>query len=204
MQGYLSGLPPCRRQRTEENRPWISCRPAEQQNVLFDEVNPWLSGGKPPKGVPPAFGHAEMVRMLAAFERLSPAQKQVAAEHWRRHFKKVSSYWALGRLYAREPLFGEASNVVAPEVAAAALETLFELDWKGADGAAFAALLLARVTGDPARDLPEALRKRVRSRLRDIDAPAPWLEMLTQRARLSESDAKRSYGEALPPGLRLG
>lgn len=173
-----------------------------RQQALFEEVKPWLAGGKPPKG-PRAHAPAEMLRMLAALERLPPDAKESAALWLRQHSKKVGSYWPLGRLGAREPFHGDPRDVVPPAVAEAWLDELLALDWKTADGAAFAAVLLARVTGDPARDLPEKRRKQVIGRLRDIDAPTPWVEMLTKATAMSEGDARRTFGDSLPPGLRL-
>ena len=173
-----------------------------RQRTLFDEVRPWLAGGKPPPG-PRAHGQPEMLRLLAALERVPSDAKQAAAGWLQAHFKRVNSWWPLGRLGARDPFHGEPADAVPPGVADTWLETLLHLDWKTADGAAFAAVLIARATGDPARDLPAERREAVVARLREIDAPTPWIEMVTRPTALSDGDARRVFGDSLPAGLRL-
>lgn len=175
----------------------------QAQRALFVDVKPWLSGEKPPKDVPRAFGVPEMLRMTAALEKCSAKQKVEAAAWCKAHFKKLGSYWALGRLGGRAPLHGDAKDVVPPKIVAEWLEELLALDWKSADGASFAAWWMCRVTGDAKRDLSEKLRKTVKERLRGVDAPTPWLEQLSSVAQVSEGDSRRAYGESLPPGLRL-
>ena len=78
-----------------------------------------------------------------------------------------------------------------------------ELDWKAVTPAAFAATLLARLSGDRERDLDEAVRWRVVQRLRATKAPVSWLRMIEEVVELDEVDTGRVFGEALPPGLRL-
>lgn len=188
---------------------WILWRRAapgldrEQQRALFDDVRPWLAQGvKQPQG-PRAHGHPEMIRLLGALERLSPAQKIEAGawfEHW---FKKINSWWPLGRLGARELFHGDRADVVPRDMAEGWLRTLLGLDWQKADGADFAAVLLARFTGDPSRDVDKPLRDEVLQRLTATRASSVWIDMLTRPTALSAGDAKRLLGDALPAGLRL-
>ncbi|MCA9548065.1 MAG: molecular chaperone DnaK, partial [Myxococcales bacterium] len=177
---------------------------APQQAKLFDATAPWL---RPPKGPPPpgprAHGHPEMLRMLAALERLPAPAKVQAAEWLDLHFKKVNSWWPLGRLGARAPFHGRPDDVVAPDVAAGWLQTLLGLDWAQADGADYAAVLIARVTGDPQRDVPAELRAQVARRLGEAQASSHWIELVSRATQLDEADAKRILGDALPAGLRL-
>ncbi len=93
--------------------------------------------------------------------------------------------------------------MVSRERAEQWLEKLLALDWAKAEGAAFAAALIARVTGDATRDLAEPLRLAVSKRLVASGAPARWSDMVTRVQTLSESDAGRLLGDALPPGLSL-
>ena len=111
--------------------------------------------------------------------------------------------WALGRIGAREPFHGSPHDVVPATVAASWIETLLALDWKRLDAAAFAAVNLARVTDDRARDLPPALRERVTARLKSVRAPVAWTAMVTQKVELDEATERRMLGESLPPGLKL-
>ena len=83
------------------------------------------------------------------------------------------------------------------------MENLLALDWKRTDAAAFAAVNLARVTDDRARDLPPALRAQVMARLKAINAPATWVAMVDQKVELDAATERRVLGESLPPGLTL-
>ena len=80
---------------------------------------------------------------------------------------------------------------------------MLALDWKRLEAAAFAAVNLARVTDDRARDLPLALREQVMARLAAINAPPSWIAMVRQRVELDAAIARRVLGESLPPGLKL-
>jgi len=116
---------------------------------------------------------------------------------------KPHTWWAVGRLGARISLYGNAENVVPPETASRWLQALLALDWKAVDHAAFAATTLARLSGDRVRDVPAELREAVVQRLQAIRAPVTWSAMVRDVVELDEADQKRSFGEALPVGLRL-
>lgn len=174
-----------------------------QQRALFEDVRPWLAQKGPQPQGPRAHGHPEMIRLLAALERLSPDQKVTAGGWFEAWFKKINSYWPLGRLGARELFHGDPADVVPAAVAEGWLTSVLALDWQRADGADFAAVLLARFTGDPTRDVSPALRTQVLERLTAARASSVWIDMLTRPTALSEGDAKRLLGDALPAGLRL-
>ena len=111
--------------------------------------------------------------------------------------------WALGRLGARQPFYGNSHEVVPAEVASSWVETLLSLDWKRVEPAAFAATHLACVTGDRARDLPLHLREQISTRLAAIRAPELWSRMVREHVQLDETTRQRMFGESLPPGLKL-
>jgi hypothetical protein len=69
--------------------------------------------------------------------------------------------------------------------------------------AAFAATLLARLSGDRERDLPAELRNQVVQKLHAAKAPVSWIQQVEAVIELDEADEKRVFGEALPPGLRV-
>ena len=115
----------------------------------------------------------------------------------------ASAWWVVGRLGARVSLYGQAQNLVSPEVATAWLQALLALDWRRVEPAAFAAVQIARVSGDRARDLAPEWRDRVLQRLVEIKAPELWCRMLRERVEPDAAEQRLSYGEALPPGLRL-
>jgi hypothetical protein len=161
-----------------------------------------------PKGLQPE-GLDEMVRTAAALEHLSPAQKatlgnwisarlqspdQTAAGPWA---------WSLGRLGARVPVFGSGHRTVDPELAAAWLEMLLARELRTVDGAAFAAVQLARLTGDRTRDLDADLRGRTVAALMAAKAPVRWLRVVTEVVPLEADDQARALGDTLPLGLKL-
>jgi hypothetical protein len=113
------------------------------------------------------------------------------------------SWWAVGRIGARRPFYGSAHSVVPPDVAAQWLNAILALDWKKVDPAAFAAVQIARMTGDRSRDLPEALRHTVVRRLEAANAPRAWITMVSETVELDDADEGRVFGESLPAGLKL-
>jgi hypothetical protein len=182
--------------------------PEEAHAALFEAIAPHLR--PPPKGrvanpgkKPPGLAVDEMVRLLGALERLSPAVK-VEAGGWL--IEKLSAgrpppgvAWALGRLGARVPVAGAAHHAVPPEVAASWLEKLLELP--AGDEVPFAIMQLARLSGDRARDLDEPLRERAIAALQK--SPPEWARSLREVVALGEKDEQRVFGEALPLGLHL-
>ena len=159
------------------------------------------------RGDPVQGSYDDMVRLAAALERV-PAMHRVEVGKWllerlARPAEKAHTWWALGRVGARESLYGSAHNVVPPETAAEWLQAVLALDWKVVEPAAFAAAQLARLTGDRARDLAPELRDEVARRLAALRAPQSWITMVREVVSLDDADRRRSFGEALPPGLRL-
>lgn len=164
-----------------------------------------LPTGKAAKDKQP--GIEDMARLAAVLERLPAARKVELGElllaRLARKGESPQLWWAVGRLGTRVPLYGSAHDVVPAPTAAAWLEQVLALDWKNVVPAAFAATLLARLSGDRERDLEPEMRTRVIQRLRAVKVSASWLRMVAEVVELDEADAGRVFGEALPPGLRL-
>ncbi|MEN9905258.1 MAG: hypothetical protein RLZZ555_1823, partial [Pseudomonadota bacterium] len=156
--------------------------------------------------------YGDMLRLVAALERV-PHGYRAEVGDWLvgrlcrpdvgKSIEKPSDWWVVGRLGARVSLYGQAQNVVPPEVAQAWLDALLALDWRRVEQAAFAAVQIARLSGDRARDLAPEYRDRVLQRLAELKAPAAWSRMLSEVVELEAAEQRLSYGEALPPGLRL-
>lgn len=149
----------------------------------------------------------DMVRLAASLEQV-PVMHRIEVGKWllerlQRPAEKAHTWWAVGRVGARESLYGSAHNVVPADIAAQWLDVVLGLDWRAVEPAAFAAAQIARMTGDRSRDLPLALRTEVATRLEAIRAPQSWITMVREAAQLDESDRRRSFGESLPPGLKL-
>ncbi|MDB5884630.1 MAG: putative chaperone protein HscA/DnaK [Polaromonas sp.] len=185
-------------------------------NLQLSEMNgEGLEGG----AVRPVRGSTgDMLRLGASLERIPASYKTEIGEWLLGRLQKPGPaaaprpdsavddslcLWALGRIGAREPFHGSAHEVVPAPVASSWVETLLALDWKRLEAAAFAAVSLARMTDDRARDLPPALRERVAARLKQVGAPSAWLDMLARKVELDAATERRMLGESLPPGLKL-
>ncbi|CAB3779986.1 Chaperone protein HscA [Paraburkholderia ultramafica] len=152
-------------------------------------------------------GIADMVRLSASLERIPVERKIELGESVLARLKKPAenhqSWWAVGRIGARRPFYGSAHSVVPPEIAGQWLSAILGLDWKKVDPAAFAAVQIARMTGDRSRDLSEDLRKAVVRRLEAANAPRAWIMMVSESVELDDADEGRVFGESLPVGLKL-
>ncbi|MBL8376183.1 Hsp70 family protein [Accumulibacter sp.] len=184
--------------------------PAIQERLLA-ELSPWLRSEptKTRSRLPAAIAgsHDDMLRLVASLERL-PIERKVEVGDWllerlRKASEKPLGWWALGRLGARQSLYGSAHQVVPPEVAGRWLEAMLASDWKKVEPAAFAATQIARLTGDRSRDLPEEAREATLARLATINASASWIAQVTTVVELDKADERRAFGESLPAGLRL-
>jgi len=181
------------------------------QTSLLDDIAYYLQPlGKAGVQRPPGAkrqGYDDMVRLAAALERVDLARKIEVGEWLLTRLKKFSestqSWWAVGRIGARVPFHGSAHNVVPEDVARQWLEQLLRVDWKKHETAAFAAATVARVSGDRERDLDATMRQRVVDALAAVKAPDTWVKMVSGVVELSEADERRSFGESLPPGLKL-
>lgn len=189
----------------------------EQHQALWRVLEPHLARRVPPvasknlgraKGIQPE-GLDEMVRTAASLERLEPAQKTILGNWIVARLKSPGQSgsgpwaWALGRAGARAPLFGSGHQTVPAELAAGWLTLLLEKDLRTVDGAAFAAVQLARLTGDRTRDIDDALRAQTIDALRRMEAPDRWLQLVTEVVALEAEDEARVLGDTLPLGLTV-
>jgi hypothetical protein len=181
------------------------------QEELLLELGPWLQPDRAQTRSPQAAAisgsHDDMLRLAASLERL-PVEYKVEIGDWllgrlRKSSAKGPGWWALGRIGARQPLYGSAHQVVPPAEAGRWLEGLLAIDWKAVEPAAFAATQIARLTGDRARDLPEAMRAQVLQRLSAANAGAGWIAQVASVGGMDKADQRRAFGESLPAGLRL-
>ena len=152
-------------------------------------------------------GYDDMVRLVAALERL-PVERKIEVGSWllirlRKSSESTQTWWAVGRIGSRVPFYGSAHNVVPREIAEDWLAQALAVDWKNVQPAAFAATLLARMSGDRTRDLEQELCDKIIQRLRGIKAPASWIKLVQEVAQLDRADEQRIFGDSLPPGLRL-
>ena len=188
----------------------------EQHRALWRYLEPHLARRVPPtaaknaskpKGVQPE-GLDEMVRTAASLEHLEPGEKTVFGNWIAARLRSPQSSagpwaWALGRVGARVPLYASNHKSVSPEVAAEWLTLLLDKDLRSIDGAAFAAVQLARLSGDRTRDLDADLRARTLRALETAKGPERWLRLVSEIVPLDADDQARALGDTLPIGLTM-
>lgn len=176
------------------------------ERMAYDLMPPAQRPRRRPKG-PRNLGYDDMVRLAGSLEHI-PHERKVEVGGWllerlQKGKEGPHTAWALGRLGTRVPTYGSAHNAVPSEAAAAWVEAVLALDWQAVDAAPFAATLLCRMSGDRERDLPEALRAEVATRLVAGQHPASWVRMVREVTQLEAADQRRILGDSLPPGLSL-
>ncbi|MES2760129.1 MAG: Hsp70 family protein [Pseudomonadota bacterium] len=179
----------------------------QQQRLLQDfAANLEVNEGGVDDGAVVRGSDDDMLRLGASLERIPPAYKVEIGEWLLARLGKANdalTLWALGRIGARQPFYGNLDDLVPADVVATWLDAVLALDWRRLEPAAFAAAYLARMTGDRARDLPQALRDTIAARLRQVNAPAIWIQMVEEVVALDEATERRVFGETLPQGLKL-
>ncbi len=145
-------------------------------------------------------------RLLAGLERVEAAERvrigDRLAELARRDPRAGWRVAALGRVGARVPLYGPLNAVVPGAAAARWINLLLGARELTPDIAA-AVVSIGELTGDPARDLPAAVRESAARPLDAAGAPADvvaGLRVIRPADRTAGWDAS---GESLPEGLRL-
>jgi hypothetical protein len=99
--------------------------------------------------------YGDMLRLVAALERVPHGYRAEVGDWLVDRLRKIDAdkgiekpgdWWVVGRLGARVSLYGQAQNVVPPEVAQRWLDALLALDWRRVEQAAFAAVQIARLS----------------------------------------------------------
>lgn len=149
----------------------------------------------------------DMLRLFAAMEAVPWQYRQEMGQWMLQRLKRpdetVQTWWAIGRLAARQSLAANAHRVMPPEAAQEFLDATLAQDWRKNETSMFAAVQIARMTADRARDLPDTVRAQVLDKMRSSGAPERWVAMVDQVVQMEAEDQKRSLGDSLPPGLVL-
>jgi hypothetical protein len=184
---------------------------ARQQHAVFQEHRARLGSAGGRQAGPGAASLNPQVerfslRVLASLERL-PVEAR--AELGREVLARVAAapgdrnaLWSLGRLGARVPLYGPASSVVTPAIAAEWIGVLLGLR-KLTPEAAFAVAQIGARTDDPARDVGEPVRRAAIARLEAEGLPERLVAPLRAYVAPARADLSRAFGESLPEGLQL-
>ncbi|WP_394840076.1 hsp70 family protein [Pendulispora rubella] len=168
-------------------------------------VAPADRGVKKPKKLKPE-ALDDLLEMLSTLERLAPQRRSELGSYIleRTWTDRDPRLWAaLGRLGARVPAYASVHHVVSAITAERWLDHLLREKWEQVPTATRAAVELARMTGDRARDVAERVRREVEKRLVKLAAKPEWIRAVREHVPVEESDRAAFYGEGLPLGLRL-
>ena len=151
--------------------------------------------------------YEDMVRLAGSLENL-PKETKLELGGWlskrlAKSSETQTSWWALGRVGSRDLFHGGAQGVLSPKDIQAWIKLALTKDWKKLPDAAFATVMMARVTNDRARDLDPEEREKIVYKLEAAKAPELWKKLVMEYQELDEKESKRMFGEALPSGLRL-
>jgi molecular chaperone DnaK (HSP70) len=153
------------------------------------------------KGVQPE-GLDEMVRLAVSLEHLDSEEKTALGEWIAARVSTAGPWaWALGRLGTRVPLYGSVHKTVHAAKASEWLDLLLDAHSRNIEGALFAIVQLARLTGDRSRDLDEHLRSRALDALRSSSAPDSWQRLILEVIKMETADQAKAFGDTLPAGL---
>lgn len=183
----------------------------EQQQTLFTAIADYLDPGNSRNSKIQTQlklkSYEDIVRLAGALEKLPIDSKQQAGDWLAERLLKPSEnqtcWWALGRIGARQPFYGGLDTVLPVDTVTPWIELTLAQDWKGQHPAALAAVLLTRKTDDRSRDIPDALREAVISKLQSSRQAERWIEMVSQAIALESAEAQTMLGDALPAGIRL-
>lgn len=182
-----------------------------QQEEMFARISPYYFAGmkhiKSFSGPPPnRIESQEVLRMAACLERISKEHKLLLGNYIMDHLKKKQDYtyyWVIARIGARIPFAGSIHHVVNRETVSRWIEQILALSWHDPQQQGFALSRLSRLTGDRERDIDEALRMQVTTRMKeercDEALIAPVIEVIEERS----DERNLVFGESLPPGLVL-
>jgi molecular chaperone DnaK (HSP70) len=179
------------------------------QTTMRDVLDPLLAPAasrlKKPKGWK-LEAESDLLDLVSSLERVPPLRKSelggwILERTWTSRDPRL---WAvLGRLGARVPTYSGLHHVVSAMVAERWLDHLLREKWDTLPTAPEAAVRLARVTDDRARDVSERARREVERRLVTIGAKESWIRAVREHVPVEEAERAAFFGEGLPVGLRL-
>jgi molecular chaperone DnaK (HSP70) len=179
------------------------------QSAVRDVIDPLLAPSearlKKPKGWK-AEAPDDLLDLAAALERV-PAARRSELGGWvleRTWTSRDPRLWAaIGRIGARVPAYASVHHVVSPATADRWIDHLLREKWGDLPSAPEAAVQLARVTGDRARDVSERARREVERRLVAVGAREDQVRAVRELVPVAEAERAAFFGEGLPVGLRL-
>lgn len=179
-----------------------------EQAVLFEPLLVHLSPSVGRSKKKPAFrplAEPELLECATFLERLSNEQRTQMGEAIleRTWTKRDPAHWtALARVGARVPVYASVHHVVPPRVVETWLDHLLREKWEQMPTAPQAAVQMARLTGDRARDVDDRVRTDLCRRLERLGTNPEIWRPLRELVKVEEQERIEQFGEQLPVGLR--
>lgn len=186
-----------------------------QQVQIAHHLLPLLSNRKTGKiefkGKNEEYQYSERIRTLASLELMEMPLKiklgNMLIKRITNNDALESDYWSLGRIGARQLLYGTIANVVPIDICLEWLEQLLKIKNFGTERLLFAISQLARKTGEKAYDIPKAMIDKILQQTLAAGLDMLYFNqfkvLLEQEVPLTELEKELIYGEKLPPGLVL-
>ena len=179
------------------------------QLSMRDLLDPFLAPEeaklKRPKGFKPVV--VKQLLETASWLERAPAKRRAELGGWlldRTWTDRDPQLWqAIGRLGARVPVYASIHHVVAPRAVERWLDHLLREKWDDIPTAPRAAMLMARATGDRARDVSDTARAQVAKRLEAIEGREAWAQSVREIVEVETAERAELFGEELPVGLEL-
>ncbi len=184
----------------------------DQQETILADIAKYLHPGAMKNGKlsddAKIKGYESMVRLSASLEHLETEDKTLLATWFmnkalRQTTFRQEHWWAVGRLCSRMPMYGSLHKLISREQIEQWLPKLLEINWINEPMAAFACVMMCRMTGDRIRDVSDLNRQKVLEKLHQSKVPTSWIFLVSDVIELDETDSKKAYGESLPNGLML-
>ncbi|UGA57564.1 Hsp70 family protein [Vibrio sp. VB16] len=185
---------------------------ADQQETIATDIVKYLHPGslRNPKVAKEAQekGYEAMVRLGASLELLHTDDKVLMAKWFLNKAVNEAQHsqahwWALGRIAARQLMYGSQHSVLPREQVEQWLPTLLEQNWIKEPIIGFATVMMCRKTGDRLFDVSDEFRQQVIEKLQRSKAASAWIELVQQVKEMNASESKQAFGDALPHGLHL-
>ncbi len=176
-----------------------------QQMQIYSELFPLVYDKKKRRLIVKrkgGYAYAEQLRALASLELIETSLKEKLGEALVERIVsgqgEPCDFWALGRLGARQLLYGSVGNVVSPKICEEWVERLMKIS---EPELAFPLALMGRKTDCREVNLSSVTVEEIKFYLEKHSKED--LELLTQERELTLHEQERCFGDSLPSGLQL-
>jgi molecular chaperone DnaK (HSP70) len=209
---YLSGLlyPKVQQNRLEW---WICLRriagglKAGQQRLFYQDTAGTLTRAKTNAGRLSPQEQIELWMAAGNMERLLVKDKVVLAKALLPQLKPGKKqdrlFWTLGRLGARELLYGSADRVIQPSEASRWVRRIMKQKWSKQDPVQNIVAQMVRKTGDRTRDVDAETIAEIILWFEKNGADATLVKMMKEKRKMVLKERDAQFGERLPAGLVL-